>query len=73
MTNALSAIYTFFDPDYEQYSIGSIMIMEQIKFAKQQAKQFVYLGYQIDECTKMKYKTQFLPAQKHIGDEWLAI
>jgi arginine-tRNA-protein transferase len=49
------------------------MIMEQIKFAKQEAKQFVYLGYQIDECTKMKYKTQFLPAQKHIGDEWLAI
>ena len=73
MKNSLSAIYTFFDPDYEQYSIGSIMIMEQIEFAKQQAKEFVYLGYQIDEGNKMKYKTQFLPAQKHSGDQWLAI
>jgi len=73
MDNAVSAIYTFFDPDYESYSLGSVMIMHQIEFAKQQQKQFVYLGYQIDECNKMKYKTQFLPAQKHIGDQWLAI
>lgn len=73
MPNALSAIYTFFDPDYEQYSLGTLMILEQIKLAQQQAKQFVYLGYQIDECNKMRYKTQFLPAEKQINDHWLAI
>ena len=73
MDNAISAIYTFFDPDFEHYSLGSIMILEQLKFAKAQNKQFVYLGYQIDECTKMKYKTQFLPAQKQLNDEWVAI
>ena len=73
MDNAISAIYTFFDPDYEHFSLGTVMILEQLKFAKQQHKQFVYLGYQIDECDKMKYKTQFLPAQKQYNDQWLAI
>ena len=73
MHNAVSAIYTFFDPDYEHYSLGSVMILEQLKFAKEQNKQYVYLGYQIDECDKMKYKTQFLPAQKQLNDEWVAI
>ncbi|WP_404339996.1 arginyltransferase [Pseudoalteromonas mariniglutinosa] len=73
MNNALSAIYTFFDPDYEYLSVGTVMILEQIKYAQQQGKHYVYLGYQIDECAKMKYKTQFLPAQKHINNQWLAI
>ncbi|WP_338366634.1 arginyltransferase [uncultured Pseudoalteromonas sp.] len=73
MDNSVSAIYTFFDPDFEHYSLGTVMILQQLEFAKQQNKEFVYLGYQIDECTKMKYKTQFLPAQKHVNDQWLAI
>ncbi|MBH0001853.1 arginyltransferase [Pseudoalteromonas sp. SWYJZ12] len=73
MNSAISAIYTFFDPDFEHYSLGSVMILEQLKFAKEQNKQYVYLGYQIDECDKMKYKTQFLPAQKQLNDEWVAI
>ena len=73
MDNAISAIYTFFDPDYEHFSLGTVMILQQLKFAKQQHKQFVYLGYQIDECDKMKYKTQFLPAQKQLNDQWVAI
>ena len=73
MDSAISAIYTFFDPDYEHFSLGTVMILQQLKFAKQQRKQFVYLGYQIDECDKMNYKTQFLPAQKQCNDQWLAI
>ena len=73
MNSAISAIYTFFDPDFEHYSLGSVMILEQLTFAKEQNKQYVYLGYQIDECDKMKYKTQFLPAQKQLNDEWVAI
>ena len=45
MDNAISAIYTFFDPDYEHFSLGTVMILQQLKFAKLQQKQFVYLGY----------------------------
>jgi len=73
MHKAVSAIYSFFDPDYEHYSVGTVMILEQLKFAKQYDKEFVYLGYQIDECAKMRYKTQFLPAQNRVAEQWLAI
>ncbi|MFC3032133.1 arginyltransferase [Pseudoalteromonas fenneropenaei] len=73
MPNALSAIYTFFDPDYESYSLGTLMIMAQLDFAKQHKKDYVYLGYQIDACKKMRYKTQFLPAERLVNEQWLNI
>ncbi|KID57210.1 arginyl-tRNA-protein transferase [Pseudoalteromonas luteoviolacea] len=73
MPNALSAIYTFFDPEFEHLSLGTIMIMAQIELANAENKDFVYLGYQIDECKKMRYKKQFSPAQQLKEDTWVNI
>ncbi|MEO2265976.1 arginyltransferase [Pseudoalteromonas pernae] len=73
MDNALSAIYTFFDPDYAHLSLGSVMIMKQIEHAQQTNKEYVYLGYQIDECKKMRYKLQFQPAQQLKNDHWIDV
>ena len=70
LPNALSAIYTFFDPDYHKAGIGSIMIMEQIKRAQALAKSYVYLGFQIDECAKMNYKNQYKAQQILRFDHW---
>lgn len=69
-SNALSAIYTFFDPDFEDYSLGTMMILKQIEFANSINKQYLYLGYQIDECRKMNYKTKFKPYQKLNNNVW---
>ena len=73
MPNALSAIYTFFDPEYEQFSLGTIMILAQIEHGEKTNKQYVYLGYQIDACKKMSYKTQFNPSQRFIRDKWVSV
>ncbi|QFU04820.1 arginyl-tRNA-protein transferase [Pseudoalteromonas sp. THAF3] len=73
MPNSLSAIYTFFDPDYEALSLGSVMILKQIEHAQKLAKDFVYLGYQIDDCRKMRYKLQYRPAQRLHADAWIAV
>lgn len=70
LSDSLSAIYTFFDPDYEAFSLGTMMILNQIEFAKQQNKRFLYLGYQIDACQKMNYKTKFGPYQKLNNNIW---
>lgn len=67
---ALSALYTFFDPAYEKFSPGSIMIMQQIYFAKQMKKPFLYLGYQVDACRKMAYKNKFHPQEQFIQGKW---
>ncbi|PAJ73664.1 arginyltransferase [Pseudoalteromonas sp. NBT06-2] len=73
LSNSLSAIYTFFDPEFEQFSLGTVMVIEQIKLAKKQNKLFVYLGYQIDECKKMNYKNQFKNHQILEFDRWISI
>ncbi|SFD38667.1 arginyltransferase [Pseudoalteromonas denitrificans] len=73
LNNSLSAIYTFFDPEYENFSIGTVMVLEQIKLANSLNKKFVYLGYQIDDCKKMNYKNQFKNHQILEFERWISI
>ncbi|GMM84835.1 arginyltransferase [Pseudoalteromonas sp. MTN2-4] len=70
MPNSLSAIYTFYHPDYDKFSLGVVMILLQIELALDSGLDYVYLGYQIDECRKMSYKSQFKPAERFISDVW---
>lgn len=70
LSQSLSAIYTFFDPEYEEFSLGTMMILKQIEYAKHLDKRFLYLGYQIDACRKMNYKTKFKPYQKLNNNVW---
>jgi len=67
---ALSALYTFFDPDYSAASLGTWMILMQIEHAKRKHCHFVYLGYYVEGCRKMSYKHQFLPYEQFIDNKW---
>ncbi len=68
--HALSALYTFFDPDYEADSIGTWMILQQIEKARELNRDFLYLGYQVDGCQKMAYKQKFRPYETFINNKW---
>lgn len=70
LPNALSALYTFFKPEWQNRSLGTFSILQQIEHAKAQNKPFLYLGYQIDECKKMNYKANFYPHERFIGNKW---
>ncbi len=70
LPNSLSAIYSFFDPEQEKRSMGSLMILLQCRIAKLLDKEFVYLGYQIDESRKMNYKTAYRPYQILTSQGW---
>jgi arginyl-tRNA--protein-N-Asp/Glu arginylyltransferase len=63
MPHSLSAIYSYFHPDYAAHSLGAYLILLQCEQAKRWQKDFVYLGYQIDENVKMKYKRLYRPYQ----------
>jgi len=71
MSTGLSAVYTFFDPDYESRSLGHFAILEQIKEAQTRDLEFLYLGYWIKECNKMSYKRRYRPLEGYINDQWL--
>jgi leucyl-tRNA---protein transferase len=45
LDNGISSIYFYYDPDYEKYSLGRLSLYNQIIFAKENNKQWIYLGY----------------------------
>lgn len=67
---ALSAFYTFFDPDYQSNSIGTYGILEQIKLARSLKLPYLYLGYWIADCQKMRYKANFSALEGYIDHQW---
>lgn len=68
--DSLSAVYTFYDPDYQSYSIGTLMILQQINLTSKLKKSFLYLGYYIESCQKMNYKIKFKPHQINRNGIW---
>jgi arginine-tRNA-protein transferase len=71
VNDGLSALYTYYSPEYAHLSLGKFMIMQQIEHAKKLSLPFLYLGYQIDACQKMNYKTDFKPYHRLIDNRWL--
>ena len=73
LISGLSALYTFFLPEYAQRSIGTYAILQQVELAQRLNRDFLYLGYQIDSCQKMNYKQNFLPHERFLDDKWQLI
>ena len=70
LSDALSAIYTFFDPDRETRSLGVFAILALIQIARRRDLKHVYLGYWIEDCKKMNYKTNYKPIEALIENQW---
>ncbi|MFI3118866.1 MAG: arginyltransferase [Methylococcaceae bacterium] len=70
LDNALSAVYTFFDPKFSGYSLGVYAVLWQIDYAQKQDLDWLYLGFWIAECRKMNYKNQYQPLQGLIAQQW---
>jgi len=70
LNNGLSALYSFFDPNLPQRSLGTYAILVQLEKAQSLKKPWLYLGYWIDECEKMRYKKNFKPLEIWENDEW---
>ncbi|MBB3168311.1 arginyltransferase [Simiduia aestuariiviva] len=63
LEHGLSAVYTYFDPDLTNRSLGSWFILQQILWTYRLNLPYLYLGYWIRECQKMNYKTQYQPLE----------
>jgi len=70
VSDGISAVYTFYDPDDEKVSYGTYSIIWLINWCKAQQLKYMYLGYWIGECNKMKYKTNFKPYELYIKGYW---
>jgi len=63
LDDGLSMVYSFFDPDAEQRSLGTYMILNHIRQTLRRGKSYVYLGYWVKACAKMDYKSRFKPLE----------
>ena len=70
LPNALSAIYTYFDPDYTARSLGTLAVLFQIQLAQHMGLGYLYLGYWIEDCQKMSYKTNYKPLELLQENTW---
>lgn len=68
--DGLSAVYTFFDPDYSNRGLGVYGILTEIQYTTSLNLDWLYLGYWNPESRKMAYKNHYQPIEFFDGNEW---
>lgn len=71
LSDGLSMVYSFFDPDAGTRSLGTYMILDHIERARQMGLPYVYLGYWVPGSRKMDYKGRFLPQERLLPSGWV--
>lgn len=66
MADGLSMVYSYYNPEIPERSLGTFMILDHIARAKAAGLPHVYLGYWVNGSRKMDYKVRFKP-QEHLG------
>lgn len=71
LSDGISMVYSFYDPELQARSLGTYMILEQVEYARSLKLPFVYLGYWIDGSRKMRYKNRFQPQEHLTSKGWV--
>jgi arginyl-tRNA--protein-N-Asp/Glu arginylyltransferase len=70
LSDGLSMVYSFFDPEEDKRSLGTFMILDHIARAQRMGLPYVYLGYWVQGSRKMDYKGRFLPQERLAPTGW---
>jgi arginine-tRNA-protein transferase len=73
LSDGLSMVYSFFDPDEGERSLGTLMILDHIARANKMGLPYVYLGYWVPGSRKMDYKGRFLPQERLMPSGWTRV
>ncbi|MEK8094278.1 arginyltransferase [Methylocystis sp. IM3] len=73
LADGLSMVYSFYEPEFVERSLGAFMILDHMRRARAAGLPHLYLGYWVEGSRKMDYKARFLP-QERLGPEgWIRI
>ncbi len=73
LDDGLSAIYTYYEPDLANRSLGTFAILNQISEVKKLNLSYLYLGYWIKNCRKMAYKHLYNSLEILENEHWVAL
>ena len=69
--NVISLVYFFYDPAWRPQSPGKFSIVTQLDYAKRSRASYAYLGYWVDACQSLHYKSGFTPHE--LLDEYVPL
>jgi leucyl-tRNA---protein transferase len=70
LADGLSMVYSFYAPEEEKRSLGTLMILDHIERARGLGLPHVYLGYWVQGSRKMAYKARFMPQERLGMNGW---
>ena len=68
--DGISAVYTYFEPEYSNRGLGVFGILSEIEYARSLNLDWLYLGYWNPQTTKMAYKANYQPMEFFDGQDW---
>jgi leucyl-tRNA---protein transferase len=70
VSDGVSMVYSFYDCDEFDRSLGTFMILEHIEHARRNLLTYLYLGYWVKGSPKMDYKRRFQPQEQLGAEGW---
>jgi arginine-tRNA-protein transferase len=70
LDDGLSMVYSFYDPDRARTSLGTYVILDHIRIAREAGLPYVYLGYWVPGSPKMGYKANFSALEVYKQGRW---
>ena len=70
LDDGVSMVYSFFEPGRTRDSLGTYIILDHIRIAREMGVPYVYLGYWVPGSDKMNYKAGFSGLEVYVGGNW---
>jgi arginine-tRNA-protein transferase len=70
LADGLSMVYSFYNPDESERSLGTFMILDHLDRAQRLGLPHLYLGYWVEGSKKMAYKARFRPQERLGMNGW---
>jgi leucyl-tRNA---protein transferase len=71
LADGVSLVYSFFDPNQDRRSLGTHMILHNVRHVREAGLDHVYLGYWVRGSEKMAYKSRFRPLELLVAGGWV--
>jgi arginyl-tRNA--protein-N-Asp/Glu arginylyltransferase len=68
--SSLSAVYCYYDPEFQGVSLGTYSVLRQVALCQETRRRYLYLGFFIAQSPHMAYKARFHPHQRLIRGDW---